>query len=127
MQKKNRGTPLRLLGLLLLVAVFLAACSGREYHSAASYFDGVVAVEYNQNLPSSSDDYLTFRFYEEGTYAISFSVTPDKSDRRGDLPEDFVFEAASVPREIVVEEYLLADFLRVTITWNGQSEHHDFS
>lgn len=117
--------------LLVLGCLFLLliGCGGTaEYLSKASYFDGTVAVEYEQTRITSHNDYLTFRFYEEGTYEISFSITPERSTRGQEyLPQDFEITIDDVPREVVKEQYILPDFLRITITRNGESETHDFS
>lgn len=113
--------------LILVGCLFLIGCGG-TYHSKASYFDGTVAVEYDQTRVANHNDYLTFRFYEEGTYEISFSITPETSIRGQEyLPEDFEITVADAPREVVKEQYILPDFLRIIITRDGESETHDFS
>ncbi|MDO8537032.1 MAG: hypothetical protein Q7R94_02190 [bacterium] len=116
-------------GLILGIAL-LASCgrSPSEYFSKGSYFDGAVIAEYKQNTAHGTNDYLTFRFYEKGTYKISFSITPDKGDRHRDkIPQNFTETIEVAPREIIVEQYILPDFLRITITKDGKSESRDFS
>lgn len=114
-------------GLVIGVAL-LAGCKHRQYFAEGSYFDGAVIAEYKQSRARGSNDYLTFRFYEKGTYEISFSITPDKGGRGQDkIPQNFTKTIEVAPREIVVEQYILPDFLRITITKDGKSESHDFS
>ena len=74
--------------LLLALAIIVSLSGCTEYYSKSSYFNGTVAVEYKQTKTGGSDDYLTFRFYDPGTYEISFSTPPGRS-RTGLLPEDF--------------------------------------
>jgi len=102
-------------------------CYEKEYFSKSSYFDGAVIVEYNTRAKGISA-YLTFRFYEKGTYEVSFSITPDKRGRHRDkIPQNFTKTIEVAPREIVIKQYILPDFLRVTIVKDGESESHDFS
>jgi len=113
--------------LILGIAV-LVGCGSREYFAKSSYFDGAAIVEYKQNRVHGSNNYLTFRFYEKGTYEIAFSITPGKRGRGQDkIPQNITKTIEVAPREIVVEQYILPDFLRVTITKDGKSESHDFS
>ena len=105
-------------GLILGIAL-LAGCT-REYFAKGSYFDGAVIAEYKQSTARGTNDYLAFRFYEKGTYEISFSITPGKGGRGQDkVPQNFTKTIEVAPREIVVAQYVLPDFLRITITKNG--------
>ena len=114
-------------GLVVGIAL-LAGCEPRQYFAKGSYFDGAVIAEYKQSRAREMQDYLTFRFYEKGTYEISFSITPNKGGRGQDkIPQNFTKIIELAPREIVVEQYVLPDFLRITITKEGKSESHDFS
>jgi hypothetical protein len=111
----------------LACVVLLGACS-REYFSKGSYFDGAVIVEYKQSSSRGSADYLTFRFYEKGTYQVTFSITPGKGGRGQDkIPQNFTRTFDEAPREVLVKQYILPDFLRVTITKEGKTEINDFS
>jgi len=117
-----------LFACLILGFAFLVGCGSGEFFAKGSYFDGAAIVEYKQSRERGRNDYLTFRFYEKGTYAISFSITPDKYGRGQDkIPQNFTKTIEVAPREIVVEQYVLPDFLRVTITKDEKSESHDFS
>jgi hypothetical protein len=113
-------------GLILGIAL-LAGCT-REYFAKSSYFDGAVITEYKQSTARGTNDYLTFRFYEKGTYEIAFSITPGKRGRGEDkIPQNITKVIVSPPLEIVIEQYVLPDFLRITITKDSKSESHDFS
>lgn len=116
-----------LFAALIVAITVLGGCGHREYFSKSSYFDGDVVVEYKQSRSRETNDYLTFRFYEKGAYKISFSITPGERGRGKDnVPKNFTKTIDSPPREIVIEQYVLPDFLRVTIDKNGKSESHDF-
>jgi len=114
--------------LISVVSVmFLAGCQN-EYFSKRSYFDDAVIVEYKQSRSRENDDYLTFRFYEKGAYQISFSITPGKGGRgQKDIPKNFTEVVKKAPRESMVRQYVLPDFLRITITRSGVTEINDFS
>lgn len=116
--------------VVLVCVVLLGACTRtrREYFSKSSYFDGGVIVEYKQSRARGSDDYLTFRFYEKGTYQVIFSITPGKGVWGQDnIPQNFTCIIHRAPREVLVKQYVLPDFLRVTITKDGETELNDFS
>lgn len=118
----------KIIPLLAVAIILLSGCGTVEFFSKSSYFDGDVVLEYKQTRSRDHNDYVTFRFYQQGTYQITFSITPGKSDRDKEyLPKDFTKAIQQVPREIVVEQYVLPNFLRVTITRDGVSESHDFS
>jgi len=114
--------------MLLIGMVAIAGCQPPEYFSKSSYFDGAVIVEYKQSRMRGTNDYLTFRFYEKGNYDISFSTT-HRGGCFGEnrIPQNFTKTIEVPPREIVVEQYILPNFLQITITRNGKSESHDFS
>jgi len=112
--------------LLVLTMALVIGCA-REYFSKESYFNSAVIIEYKQTTARGQNDYLTFRFYEKGIYEISFSITPGKRDSPKHLPKGFTKVIEAVPREFVIKQYILPDFLRVTIARNGKSESHDFS
>ena len=104
---------------------FLAGCvppTGNVVKS--SYFNGAVVVEHQQNA-RGIDDYVTFRFYEEGRYEISFSISPGKRSGGHKIPQNFIETIRIAPREIIVKQYPLPYFLRVTITKNNVTESHD--
>ncbi|MFA6096185.1 MAG: hypothetical protein WC788_00990 [Candidatus Paceibacterota bacterium] len=114
--------------LLLALAIIVSLSGCTEYYSKSSYFNGTVAVEYRQTKTGNSDDYLTFRFYDPGTYEISFSIPSGKAKARtGLLPEDFKQEIETAPREITIKQHVLPDHIRITIKKDGQTESHDFS
>ncbi len=112
---------------IILVATIFVGCGQREYFAKGSYFDGAVIAEYKQNGTPGTNDYLTFRFYEKGTYEISFSIVPGKGGNHQDkLPQNIKKIIEVTPREIIIEQYVLPDFLRITIVKDGKSESHDF-
>jgi len=113
------------IALLLATALTLSGCT--EYDSKASYLNGAVLAEYHQTRTGGSDDSFTFTFYEPGTYEVSFSAVPGKSSRGQEYrPQNFEAKIDQAPRVRVISQYVLPDFLRVTITHNGATETHDF-
>lgn len=112
--------------LALLFVLSLSACSTVRAQSAATYFDGEILVEYNQFNKSGISDYLEITFYKEGTYDLYFFYNEEHSSRRGDLPEDFTFTVEDSPRVLIVEEYVLADFLTIRIDGPSGTESHNF-
>jgi len=117
--------PVFLVLVVLLIGVLLAGC--RTYYAKDSYFEGDVTVEYQQTQQRGTDDCLTFVFYEEGEYKVSFSITPEKGKLGADyMPEDFEITITEAPREHIVKQYILPYFLRVTIERDGVPEYHDF-
>lgn len=112
--------------ILALAAIVVLSGCVREYHSESSYFNGAVAVEYKQTKTGNSDDYMTFRFYGSGIYEVNFSDPHGENLTRG-LPKDFKQEIGAEPREIIVKQHVLPDFIRVTIKKDNQTEFHDFS
>lgn len=115
--------------LLLFAALIfgIMVLVGCEYFAKKSYFGDVVIVEYKQSGVRGNKDYLTFRFYEKGTYKIVFSITPDKSEwSQGDIPQNITKNIESTPLEFVVEGDQLPHYLRITITKDGKSESQDF-
>ena len=119
-------TMLRKVLIIGLLAASLAACN-EPYESKASYFNGSVTVEYLQTRSRSSDDYLTVRFYDPGTYQISFEGVPGKSGRGSDkMPKPFTI-TVSAAREVIIRQFVLPDFIRVRVIKDGTEELHDFS
>ncbi len=114
------------IALLLVTALSLSGCK-TEYESKASYFSGTILAEYHQTRTRGSDDTFTLTFYEPGTYTVSFSAVPGESTRGQEYrPQDFEVKIEQAPRVRVINQYVLPDYLRVTITHNGVSESHDF-
>lgn len=99
----------------------------KENYAKASYFDGSVAVEYQQTRQFDKDDFVTFRFYEPGYYQVRFSLFKS-SDRDGanELPVNFDATVTTFTREIVVKRRVLPDYLRITIVGHNGDETHDF-
>ncbi len=115
-----------LIALLAVSALTLSGCN-TEYESKASYFNGTILAEYHQTRTRGSDDTFTFTFYEPGTYNVTFSAIPGESSRGQEYrPQGFETTIEQAPRVRVINQYILPDFLRVTITHNGVSETHDF-
>ena len=122
----------KLIYVLMVLALSLAACAPPSYNSSADYFDGSVLVEYYQTRMRGHDDSMTITFNDKGNYEVHFSYTegfensrfnnPDKAP----LPEDFTFTVTDGPRTKVITQYILPGFLTVTITHNGRTESHDF-
>ncbi len=111
--------------MLLLAMLTLSGC--QEYDAKASYFEGSVLAEYHQTRSRGSDDSITLTFYEPGKYEVAFSRTPGKGGRGAEhMPQNFTVDLEQAPRVRVISQYILPDFLRVTITHNGKSETHDF-
>jgi len=113
--------------ILLVTCLLLVSCSS-QFESKSTYFEGDVSVEYFQTRQSGHDDYLTFMFYDEGTYKVTFERTPDKSSRGEKyMPEGFTITIDEAPREHIVRQYILPDFLRITIVRDEETtEFHDF-
>ena len=106
--------------MLFLLGTALSGCVGKTYFDKHSYFDGAVVVEYRQTKQRGTDDFITFRFYEKGDYGIYFKA------KNGKAPKNFEITIKEVPREHVIEQYTLPDFLSVTIYYNGAKESHEF-
>lgn len=116
-----------LIGVAIASAVVLTGCNS-ENTSKDSYFNGAAIVEYTQNSERGTNDYVDIRFYEKGSYKISFSCTPGKVGRTAcNPPKEVLKNLETSIGEIVVTQESLPDFLRVTITKDGNSESHDFS
>jgi len=130
-EPRKEATMLRNLSLFAgcIGITFLVGYSGpAEYFTKSSYFDGAVVIEYRQNYVRGINDRLIFRFYEKGSYEISFSITPGNGGYDQDkIPQNFRKTIKVVPREIIVVQHFLPDFLRVTIIKDGKFELHDFS
>lgn len=124
------------LALLCAAAIGLTGCDSRpsephapeQFNARAGYFDGSVAVEYRQVRRSRSNDFVSVTFYAPGTYQVSFSTPPGSSSAKSSyMPKDFTIEVGNTPREIVINQYLIPDFLRVTVSKDGGTgEFHDF-
>jgi hypothetical protein len=126
--------------LLMLLAIpamlVLAGCNNNvvsehtvrlaKYDAKASYFDGQVAVEYRQNR-NSTNDFVSITMYQVGTYKVEFSYPPDSNQSGGDMLSSFTTTATG-PRELVIQQLRIPNYLRVTITKeDGTVEFHDFS
>ena len=111
-----------------LFALLIVAGCAAQFESKSTYFEGDVSVEYFQTRQRGHDDYLTFTFYEEGTYKVTFERTPDKGSRGSQyMPDGFTITIDEAPREHIVRQYILPDFLRVTIERDEkETEYHDF-
>lgn len=117
----------RILAVCMLLLGMLTLSGCQQYDSKASYFEGSVLVEYHQTRTRNSDDSITLTFYEPGKYEVAFSRTPGKGSRGAEhMPQSFTVDLDQAPRVRVISQYILPDFLRVTITRNGKSETHDF-
>lgn len=124
------------LTLVVVAAIGLTGCDSRpsephapeQFNTRAGYFDGSVAVEYRQVRRSRSNDFVSVTFYAPGTYQVSFSTPPGSSSGKSSyMPKDFTIQIGNTPREIVINQYLIPDFLRVTVTKDGGTgEFHDF-
>jgi opacity protein-like surface antigen len=111
--------------LLLVAALTLSGC--QQYDAKASYFEGTVLAEYHQTRTRGSDDTFTLTFYEPGKYEVEFTRTPGQGGRGSEhMPQNFTVELDQAPRVRVISQYILPDFLRVTIKHNGKTETHDF-
>lgn len=112
----------------LVLSIAVAGCRSKEYFTKGSYFDGAVIAEYKRSTAIGTNDYLTFRFYEKGTYEISFLITSGKGGHGQDnVLQDFTKVIEVVPHEIFIEQYILPDSLQIRITKDGKSESHNFS
>ena len=119
-----------LISVFACLLMILSAC-GETFQSKADYFNGIVLVEYFQTTESKNDDSITFTFNEKGDYEVSFSYTQGtehNSFNQGEhtLPKDFVISITDGPRTKVITQYLLPGFLTITISYQGQTESHDF-
>lgn len=124
------------LALLVVTAIGLTGCDSspsaprapEQFNTRAGYFDGSVAVEYRQVRRSRTNDFVSVTFYAPGTYQVSFSTPPGSSSAKASyMPKDFTIQIGNSPREIVINQYLIPDFLRVTVTKDGGAgESHDF-
>lgn len=124
------------LALLVVASINLVGCDSapatphapEQFNTRAGYFDGSVAVEYRQVRRSRSNDFVSVTFYAPGTYQVSFSTPPGSSSGKSSyMPKDFTIQIGNTPREIVINQYLIPDFLRVTVTKDGGTgEFHDF-
>jgi len=120
---------LRKLPLIAAIIVFLAlsSCNNGEYFCKDLYFNSAVIVEYKQSRSRNSDDYVTIKIYERGTYYINFSKTNGKRcSSSATIPQDIVKNIETAPREIVIKHYILPDFLTISISRDGKVESHDF-
>jgi len=110
---------------VLTLLLFLTVGCTAQYESKGRYFNGDVVVEYLQQAAAGTKDYVTFKFYKKGEYKINFSVT--KRGRGTDkLPENFTLLVENTPREYIVTQKILPDFITVTIENNGITESNDF-
>lgn len=118
---------LRQLFVLVFLTIFAFMATGckNQYESKAMFFNGDVVVEYLQQSERMTKDYVTFKFYQRGEYDISFSLT--KSGRgRDELPSNFSLTVDTLPREYIVEQKILPDFLTITIKRDGVAESKNF-
>lgn len=119
-----------LFALLIIASLVLSACSS-TFETRQTYFSGSVLAEYYQTRQSGHTDQLTFTFNDPGTYKVSFSLTPGHGldlfhDQKKLLPEDFTANIKTAPRTVVVSQYILPDFLTITISNGSGTESHDF-
>ncbi len=108
----------------LIVSLALLTGCHAHYSHISSYLDGAVVVMYQNE--GGHNDFLDFRFYEPGVYAVSFSIVPGDDGHRS-LPVNFTKIIETAPREIIVEQWKLPDYLRVTISKDDRTESHDFN
>ncbi len=90
------------------------------------YFDGGVVANYMQNK-GSVNDYISIVFYEPGSYLVMFSAPPNHSASIN-MPPNFRKEITvnGGPREEVIRQYSIPDYVRVTIIrGDGKEEFHD--
>jgi hypothetical protein len=106
--------------LMLVIVGMLSGCVG-TYYSKYSYFDGAVIVEYRQTKLRGNNDYLDFEFFEIGKYSIYFS------SKNGKHPSNFEIDITKTPRRHIIEQYILPDFLTISIQYNSSVESHEFS
>ena len=119
-----------LVAFVLITSFALSACSNIRADSEQTYFDGSVLVKYQQ-FSSNVNDMMSFTFYDPGKYHIAFKWTPGKSSPLGRgpeyMPKDRDVTIKKSPRTILVSQYILPDYITVTITnSSGQVESHDF-
>lgn len=113
--------------LALIIALSATGCI--SYQSKATYFGGSVLVEYYQIKGSQESDNLTFTFYDTGKYHVSFSTTPGTYNfiYAKYMPTDRDIVIDKTPRVYLIEQYILPDYVRITITKDGDvPETHDF-
>lgn len=116
-----------LLVILLGIGLLSTSCRSREHVTRSVLMDGAVVVELKRTEESGSNDCLTFQFHEKGTYEISFLIVPGGGAHRWDyLPERFTKTIEVVPTEVVLEQYILPDFLRVRVKREGKTKFCDF-
>lgn len=117
----------RLLAIVMLLVAALTLTGCQQYDAKASYFEGTILAEYHQSRSRGTDDTFTLTFYEPGKYEVTFSRTPGQGSRGAEhMPQNFTVDLDQAPRVRVISQYILPDFLRVTITHNGKTEIHDF-
>lgn len=113
--------------LAVLAIALILGTAGCSYQSSATYFGGGVLVQYYQTKVRGENDNLTITFYDPGTYHLAFSTTPGESKRGNQyMPDDRDVTITTAPRPYVISQYVLPDYLRITITKDGVSETHDF-
>ncbi len=101
--------------LSVLLLLLFAGCGSEARSKRASFLDGKVIVEYQENLAEYRPKYyLSFRFYEKGDYNVLF-----ESPSRYKTPKNFWRSIDSAPQEIVFESKELPHELQITIVKDG--------
>jgi hypothetical protein len=117
----KRKMILLLVGLVCVFVVVLSGCG--RVNSSQTYFGGKVLVQYQGTDVRGENDSLTFTFNQPGEYRVDFSYTPGQ-EKFGSLPANFTIVG---PLSKVIQQEVLPNYLRVSITYEGQVEFHDFS
>jgi len=105
-----------IIGIIAISTLILCGCTrAKDRHE---YFGGAVIIEYEQNT-AGDDDYLILRFYDTGEYTFNFE--PNLKTK------DFSITIKSVPREKIIKQYVLPDFLTISVWYKGQVESYEFS
>lgn len=113
--------------IILLLVYSTNNQSPKENYARASYFNGGVAVEYQQTRQFDRDDFVTFRFYEPGYYQVRFATFKTSDRQSGNkTPTNFDTTVTTFTREIVIKQRVMADYLTITIVSQNGQESHDF-
>lgn len=106
---------------VIAVGLLCTGCSSIESIVKHMYFDGTVIVECQRSYWGKGE-FVTFEFYEKGTYKIHFEGKFYKCE----TPKDFTRIVKTTPRKYIIEQRRLPDHLTVTIEYNGAKETHEF-
>jgi phosphorylcholine metabolism protein LicD len=111
--------------LLVLLLLLLTACyyTQKDRHT---YFDEAVVVTYQQTQTTDYDDFVTLKFYENGSYEVYFAAKAEDCYVEN-IPQDFKVVVDETPYEHIVKASILPNYLLITIKKNGLEESHEFS